>query len=162
MTHLLDEDSKEFPGITLSEYVDVETFDKHLSQVNGKLSILYLNIHTIYTKFAELKIILEDIKQHHQISVICLQETHFDEINSSLSFDLNDYQLISDGMYFSNARGLIIYVDNNVNFKHVDISREISDSYETKRCWGTLYIEIKRISTNYKTHIIGNIYDPLT
>ena len=55
------------------EYVDVETFGKQLSQVKSKLSILSLNIQTINTKFDELKIILDYINQHHQISVIYLQ-----------------------------------------------------------------------------------------
>ena len=131
-THLLDKDSNEFPCITLSEYVDVKTFGKQLSQVKSKLSILSLNIQTINTKFDELKIILDDINQHHQISVICLQETHLDENDSMLSFELNDYQLISKGRYYSDSRGLIIYILNDFNFKHVDISSKISDSDENK------------------------------
>ena len=40
LTHLLDEYPNEFPCITLSEYVDVETFCKQLSEVKSKLSIL--------------------------------------------------------------------------------------------------------------------------
>ena len=44
LTHFLDEDPNEFPCITLSEYVDEETFGKQLSQVKSKLSILSLNI----------------------------------------------------------------------------------------------------------------------
>ena len=115
MTHLLDEDPNEFPCITLSEYVDVKTFEKQLSQVKSKLSILSSNIQLINTKCDELKIILDDINQHYQISVICLQETHLDENDSMLSFELNDYQLISRVRYCSNARGLIIYIHNDFN-----------------------------------------------
>ena len=111
LTHLLDEDPNEFPCITLSEYVG-----KQLSQVKSKLSILSLNIQTINTKFVELKIILDDINQHHQISVICLQETHLDENDSTLSFELNNYQLISKGRYYPNSGGLIIYNHNDFNF----------------------------------------------
>ena len=129
LTHLLDEDPNGFPCITLSEYVDVKTFGKQLSQVKSKLNILSLNIQTINTKFGELKIILNNINQHHQISVICLQETHLDENDSTLCFD--DYQLISKGRYCSNAGGLIIYIPNDFNFKHVDISSEISHSDES-------------------------------
>ena len=88
---MLDEDPNEFPCITLSEYVDVETFGKQLSQGKIKLSILSLNIQTINTKFDELKIILDDINQHHSISVICLQETHLDENDSTLHFQLYIY-----------------------------------------------------------------------
>ena len=86
LTHLLDDDLNEVPCITLSQYVDVETFGKQLSQVKSKLSILSLNIQTINTKLDELKIILEEINQHHQIrvSVICLQETHLDKNDSTL------------------------------------------------------------------------------
>ena len=51
LTQLLDEEPNEFPCITLSEYVDVETLGKLLSQVKSKLSILSLNIQTINTKF---------------------------------------------------------------------------------------------------------------
>ena len=62
LTHLLDEDPNEFPCITLSEYVDMETFGKQLSQIKSKLSILSLNIQTTNTKFDELKIILDQYK----------------------------------------------------------------------------------------------------
>ena len=158
LTHLLDDDPHEFPCIILSEYIDVETFGKQLSQVKSKLSILSLNIQTINTKFDELKIILDNINQHHPISVICLQETHLDENDSTLSFELNDYQLISKSRYCSKAGGLIIYIHNDFNFKHVDISSEMSDNDETKPSWESLFIEIKHKSTNSKTHIIGNIY----
>ena len=70
-----------------------------------------------------------------------------------LGFELNDYQ-----RYCSNAGGLIIYIHNDFNFKHVDISSEISDSNETKPSCESLFIEIKHKLTNSKTHIIGNIY----
>ena len=139
LTHLLDDDPNEFPCITLSEYVDVETFGKQLSQVKSKLSILSLNIQTINTKFDELKIILDNINQHHPISVICLQETHLDENDSTLSFELNDYQLISKSRYCSKTGGLIIYIHNDFNFKHVDISSEMSDNDETKPSWESIY-----------------------
>ena len=119
LTHLLDEDPNEFPCITLSEYIDVEPFGKQLSQLKSKLSILSLNIQTINTKFDELKIILDNINQHHPISVICLQETHLDENDSTLSFELNDYQLISKSRYCSKAGRLIIYIHNDFNFKYV-------------------------------------------
>ena len=92
--------------------------------------------------------------QHHPISVICLQETHLDENDSTL----NDYQLISKSRHCSKAGGLIIYIHNDFNFKHVDISSEMSDDDETKPSWESLFIEIKHKSTNSKTHIIGNIY----
>ena len=122
-----------------------------------------MNIQTINTKFDELKIILDDINQHNQISVICLQETHLDENDSTLSFELNDYQLISKGRYCSNAGGLIIYIHNDFNFKHVDISSEMSDSDETKSSWKVYLCKIKHKSTNLKTHIIFNICrHPLT
>ena len=139
----------------------METFGKQLSHLKSKLSILSLiqpDIQTIKTKFDELKIILDNINQHHPISVICLQETHLDENDSTLSFELNDYQLISKSRYCSKAGGLIIYIHNDFNFKHVDISSEMSDNDETKPSWESLFIEIKHKSTNSKTHIIGNIY----
>ena len=70
-------------------------------------------------------------------------KTHIAENDSTLSFELNDYQLISKDSYFSNAGGLIIYIHNDFNFKNVDISSEISDSDETKPSWECLFIEIK-------------------
>ena len=142
----------------MSEYVDVETFGKQLSEVKSKLSILSLNVQTINTKFDELKIILDNINQHYPISVICLQETHLDKNDSTLNFELNVYQLISKSRYCSKAGGLIIYIHNYFYFKHVDISCEMSDNDETKPSWESIFIEIKHKSTNLKTHIIGNIY----
>ena len=84
LTQLLDENPHEFHRINLSEYVG-----KQLSQLKSNLDILSLNIQTINTKFDELNKILGDINQHHQISVICLQEAHLDENDSTLSFELN-------------------------------------------------------------------------
>ena len=59
----------------------------------------------INTKFDELKIILDDINQNHSIRVICLQETHLDENDSTLNFELNDYQLISKSRYSPKLEG---------------------------------------------------------
>ena len=106
----------------------METFGKQLSKVKSKLSILSLNIQTINTKFDELKILLDDINQHHPISAICLQLTHLDENDSALNFELNDYELIPKSRYCSKAGGLIIYIHNDFNFNHVDISSEMSDN----------------------------------
>ena len=36
LTHLLGEDLNEFPSITLSKYIDVETFDKQLFRLKSK------------------------------------------------------------------------------------------------------------------------------
>ena len=150
LTHLLDEDPNEFPCITLSEYIDVETFGKQLSQLKSQIKYFISE----YTKFDELKIILDNMNQHHPISIICLQETHLDENDSTLSFELTGYQLISKSRYCSKAGGLIIYIHNDFNFKHVDISSEMSDNDLPKPSWESLFIEIKHKSTNSKTHII--------
>ena len=61
-------------------------------------------------------------------------------------------------MYCSNAGGLIIYIHNDFNFKHVDISSEIYECGVTKPSWESLSIEIEHKLTNSKTHISGNIY----
>ena len=66
--------------------------------------------------------------------------------------------MISKSRYCSKAGGLIIYIHNDFNFKHVDISTKMSDNDETKPSWESLFIEIKHKSTNSKTHIIGHIY----
>ena len=84
-------------------------------------------------------------------------DTHLDENDSTLSFELNDYQLISKCRYCSKAGGLIIYIHNDFDFKYVDISSEISDNDETKPIRESLFIEIKHKSTNSKTHVVGNI-----
>ena len=76
---------------------------------------------------------------HMVMHITCLQETHLDENDSTLSFELNDYQLISKGRYCSNAGRLIIYIHNDFNCKHVDISSEISDSDETKPSLESIY-----------------------
>ena len=84
--------------------------------------------------------ILDNINQHHPICVICLQETHLDENDSTLNFELNDYQVISKRRYCSKAGSLIIYIHNDFNFKHVDISSKMSDNDETKPSWESLSI----------------------
>ena len=91
------------------------------------------------------------------MSVMSLKETHLDDNDSTLTFELNAYQLISKGRYCSNAGELIIYIHNYLYFKHVDLSSEICASHETKPSWESLFIEIKHETTTSKTHIIGNI-----
>ena len=111
----------------------------NISQVKNKLTILSLNIQTINTKFDGFE---NNIGRYKSTSSIkCnMQETHLEENVSTLNFELNDYQLISKGRYCSNAGGLIIYIHNYYNFKHVDISSEISDSDETKPIWEKSYL----------------------
>ena len=56
-----------------------------------------------------------------------------------IKFWINDYQLISKSRYCSKAGGLIIYIHNDFNFKHVDISSKMSDNDETKPSWESIY-----------------------
>ena len=99
LTHLLDEDSSDITSIQLSEYVDVETFSKQFSAAKSKFSILSLNIQTINTKFQEFKIVIDQINEHHKISVICLQETHLDSDDPRLNY-FEIYGKASKSCYF--------------------------------------------------------------
>ena len=166
-THLLDEDSNEVTSITLSEYIDVDTFSQQLLAANSNLSIISLNIQTINTKFDEFKIIIDEINKHHPLSVICLQETHLKSNSETNVFEIEDYHLISKGRYCSNAGGLIIYVHKDFDYKIIElnnqpnvniINQDNAENVQEKPLWESLFIEIKRKAKNSKTHIIGNVY----
>ena len=63
------------------------------------------------------------------------------ERDSTLHFELNYYQLIFKGRYCSKPGGLLIYIHNDFNFKHVDISSKIYVNDEIKPSWESLLMK---------------------
>jgi len=161
-THLLDEDSDAPNYIKLSEYIDVDSFSTQLSTSKSKFSIVCLNIQKLSTKFDEFKITLNRINEHHQINVICIQETWLSPEECTDAYELSDYQLISK----SNYAGLIIYLHKDFTYNIIDVAQNSLENnthinaaeFNGRPDWESIFIEVKRKSLHSKTYIIGNIY----
>ena len=167
LTHLLEADDNDINNITFSEYIDIDTFSEQFTDVKSKLSIVSLNIQRLNTNFDELKITIDKLNTHHQISIICIQETWLGIDDSTEVYNLPDYHLISKSLY----AGLITYVHIDFAFRILEnISNPNEDdeniiNLDTRKpIWENIFIEIKHKLPNSKTYVIGNIYrrpDPI-
>ena len=88
-----DETNYQLSSPKPSSYIDVSEFGKQLQETKSKLSILSLNICNIHTKFEEFKIVIAQINQHHQVSVICIQETWLSSDDILDSYQLSHRQV---------------------------------------------------------------------
>ncbi len=82
-----------------SSYYDKEKFENLIKSKTNSFSILSTNIQSINSKFGELKIYVEYLKEEHnfEFSAICLHEFQFKETVSTKQFNLENYKLIPQG-----------------------------------------------------------------
>ncbi len=88
--------------------------------------MLSSNIQCINSKFNELKIFTEELRETYnfEFSSICLQECQFNENDDMTQFQLDNYTLIPQGKPIqpcSIKGGLIIYVHDK--FKGKELSK---------------------------------------
>ena len=62
-------------------------------------------------------------------------------------FELPDYQLIAKGKYYSNHRGLLLYVHNDYSWEPITIKEDTTG-------WENFFIKIKHKSPGSKVNII--------
>ena len=114
-------------------------------------SILSLNIQSLKAKFDLLHIFVQQLR-NHEFSAKCLQESWLSNVADTSLYQLEGYTLILQGKTCSQHGGLIIYLNNNYNYKNITPGEE-------SQIWGKQFLEITRRNCTYKL-LLGNIYRP--
>ncbi|KAL4238884.1 hypothetical protein ACF0H5_003591 [Mactra antiquata] len=110
------------------------------------IKIMHLNIHYLYPKFDEIKILLSE---HPEIDILGLCETFLNEHFTGKEVNLNDYQLFRKDRK-SNGGGIVLYVKNNFPcIRRIDLENENNE---------IMWLEIHPV--NQKPFILGYVYRP--
>ena len=150
-----DDNNDLYDLIRHSFYYSDEQIIPHLRERRQNFSILSMNIASLNTKFAQLKIYVELLKTHKcEFSIICLQESWMSDISdtSNSLFQLDGYTMLSQGKICSGHGGLVIYIRTRFHYKHLSL-------YKKSDVWEGQFIEISG-SQLERNIIIGNIYRP--
>ena len=152
--HMDPDDENEFNTIEHSLYYDNVGFRDVVERTKGTLSILNLNCGGLSAKFDKLKLFLTNCNDSlHPVSVITLQETHFDIDTELQYFDIPGYTMINDIARINSFGGLTVYLHNSFSYK-----RLFSDNFhQTSPVYESLLIEIHN-NHRCRKYIIGNIY----
>ena len=151
----IDEDQENQPRlIKHSPYHEIKTMTNLVSNSKNSFSILTMNIQCIRTKFQELKIFLQRLREKNcTFSAICIQETWLSTHEDLKQYELPDYKLFDQPYSCTSKGGLIIYLHNK--FKH---GKKIN--FTESNIWEGLVIEIKKGENLTKPLFLGNIYRP--
>ena len=135
----------------LSEYVFTDNLIKSFSDKKNNFNILSINIQAISAKFDTLKsLLLQLANANIFFDAFCIQETWFDQNNSTDLFKLENYTLINQFKRISTHGGLITYLLDSHRFS-------ILPSFHSTSC------ENQSIQVHFrgsKDIILNNIYRP--
>ena len=99
-------------------------------------NVLSLNCANINAKIDEIKIKIQKIHNNGtEIHAICLKETWLSNESDTSLLEISGFQLISQGKCCSSRAGLLIYLQNNINYKVLQIC-------PTSTIWEGQFIEI--------------------
>ena len=148
LIHILDsnteeEDDTNEPNIIRhSPYYDHDKLVPTLQKNKNCFSILSTNIQAINTKYAELNIFIESLKEvDFHFSVICIQESGLAENVDTSHIQINDYECIPQGKSKRISKGgLIIYLHKNFDY----VPKFTLNKYNT---WEAQVIQIKKVNT---------------
>ena len=136
-----------------SSYHDLDQFNEAAKIHSLYFSILTTNIESLNAKFDELFIHITELnKINFKYSVICLQETWLSDNDDISMFRIDGYNCISQGKSCGNKGGLMIYVDDRLNF-------EITLNLNKYKHWEGLVIKIKDDNLP-NPFVIFNLYRP--
>ena len=156
LTSILEEqntDAHDNQLIQQSSYYDIDKFSEIAKTRLNDFSILTTNIESLNAKFDELLIHITELKKiNFTYSVICLQETWLREMDDTSLFNIDGYNLISQGKSCGNKGGLAIYINNRFDY-------EITMNLNIYQHWEGLVIKVKG-DTLTNPFIICNIYGP--
>ena len=136
----------------LNSTLPLETLSDHnpanLSQENWfkkkSLNVMYINIHYLYSKLDELKILLS---KQTNIDVLCIFETFLNDTFSDSEIQLENYQLFREKRK-KNGGGLVIYVKECLQCS-------LRDDLQTEGI-EALWVEIKQEAL--KAFLLGYTY----
>lgn len=144
---------EEFDIIKHSPYYSESLLIDMLQERLNDFTLLSLNIQSLNSKFDELEILIENLRDNNcTFSAIVLQETWLSDNSDTSLYNLDDYNMISQGKICSNHSGLTIYLHKTFQYRHLNIVNNASD-------WDSQFIEIYGNALP-KNIIIGNIYRP--
>jgi hypothetical protein len=105
-----------------SKYYDTDGLKTFLNKHKNKLTILSLNIDSLYSKFEYLKQLTETLEQDGApISIICIQEARIHEQSDTNHLQLHNYNLTTQCLnkHCSTKGGLAIYTLNNIHITNI-------------------------------------------
>ncbi len=140
---------------TDSTYFDISDDSENMSCfVNAKYCTMHLNIHSLPSKFHQLKNLICDLNNRNiNIHFILLCETFLVESNAEL-FHIPGYTFLHQSRSNISRGGVAMYIADNISFvERPDISINVEGEFES------LFIEVKGKS-NEKDLIVGQIYRP--
>ena len=141
--------------IKLSPYLNIDEFKLFCKKDKKDFTIMSINIglQCLNAKFEQLELFLADLKLHHsELSVICVQETWLAEGADLTLYQLDGYDLITEGFMSSTHGGLAIYVNSMFNYTSLSL-------FNGSNIWEGQFLEISKHDLNKKI-IIGNLYRP--
>ena len=136
-----------------SHYLDDRKLIEILQANCNHFKCLSLNIQSLNSKFDQLKIFLEALKNDGcHLDALCIQETWISNTADTNLLELEDFNLISQPYTCSSHAGLAIYLHKR--FKYTVMNVKTSDS----NIWEGQFIKVKLNSSKNLT--LGNIYRP--
>ena len=121
-----------------SPYTDEEKLMADLTIKQNDFTILSLNCQSLSAKIDGLKILLNNVENNCKIGAICLQESWLSTESDTSLLKIEGYNLISVGKTCSAHGGLAIYLNDEMNYKILNL-------YEQSNIWEGQFIEIRKI-----------------
>ena len=148
-----DHIADELDVMQLSSYYDDDGLNKLFNDKSDSFSILGLNCQCLNAKFDQINIMVQQLKSKgYEFDAICLQETWLSDDSDISLYQIQGYNLISQGKICSEHGGLAIYVSTKLNFNVINMNIN-------SQIWEGQFIEISNMEPN-KLIIIGNVYRP--
>jgi exonuclease III len=138
LTNLTHLDFLDLHTTAKSKYYDDTGLKNFLQKHKSKLTILSLNVDSLYSKHNDLKELTENLEKDGAfISIICLQEARITEHTDTDALQLNNYNLITQPLtkICSTKGGLACYILNSVQVTK-------TQHFHTFNTWEGLAIDI--------------------
>ena len=127
-----------------SPYYHDEKLINELNTKTNNFNILSLNCESINSKFDQINITIEQFKRNGcTFSAVCLQESWLSDDSDTSLFQLDGYNLISQGKRCSTRGGLILYIKDTIKYKLIDIEAN-------SNIWEGQFIEIEQENVGNK------------
>jgi hypothetical protein len=157
LNDVINIDEQEPDILSVTEYYDIEELKTFLLESQSSVTILSLNIQSLNSKYDLFVQTLEELNEHKlQFSIICLQEAQIkpNADCNHLSLEHLEYDMVFKpySPQCSTKGGLVIYIQNKINYNNVNIVNSFST-------WEGLFLDIQLEQMN-SAITIGNIYRP--
>ena len=139
--------------ITHSPYFSNDMFVQKVKGKNNVFKVLCMNIQSIQAKIDQLKIYMYSLQENDvKIDAILLQETWISESTDTSLLHIEGYNMISQPYEITSHGGLMIYLNEQVDYEIMNIDKSSSGT------WEGLFLKCKLNDNTFLS--IGNIYRP--